>query len=43
MTDFNNVTPALATALANRGYETLTPVQESILKDAPPAADLLVS
>jgi ATP-dependent RNA helicase DeaD len=43
MTDLNNVAPALAAALANRGYETLTPVQASVLNDAPPEADLLVS
>ena len=43
MTDFQNVAPALAAALANRGYEALTPVQESVLNDAPSDADLLVS
>lgn len=43
MTHFENVYPTLATALINRGYEALTPVQESVLKDAPADADLLVS
>ncbi|WP_417670575.1 DEAD/DEAH box helicase [Roseibium sp.] len=43
MTDLQNVVPALASALAERGYETLTPVQASVLNDAPSDADLLVS
>ena len=43
MTDLTTVAPALAAALANKGYDTLTPVQESILTDAPADADLLVS
>ncbi|MBD8893950.1 DEAD/DEAH box helicase [Roseibium litorale] len=43
MTDLNNVAPALAAALANRGYKSLTPVQAAVLNDAPPEADLLVS
>ncbi|MEJ8473337.1 DEAD/DEAH box helicase [Roseibium algae] len=43
MTDLSNVAPALAAALANRGYETLTDVQKSVITDAPPEADLLVS
>ncbi len=43
MTDLTSVAPALSAALAKKGYESLTPVQESVLKDAPPEADLLVS
>jgi hypothetical protein len=43
MTDLNTVAPALAAALAKKGYDTLTSVQESILKEAPAEADLLVS
>lgn len=43
MTDLNNVPPALAAALANRGYEALTPVQSAVLTEAPADADLLVS
>ncbi|WP_428671554.1 DEAD/DEAH box helicase [Roseibium sp.] len=43
MTDLTSVAPALSAALAKRGYESLTPVQESVLKDAPAEADLLVS
>ncbi|MET1414244.1 DEAD/DEAH box helicase [Roseibium sp. HPY-6] len=43
MTDFTSLAPALSAALAKRGYESLTPVQESVLNDAPPEADLLVS
>ena len=43
MSDLTSVAPALQAALAKRGYESLTPVQESVLTDAPPEADLLVS
>ncbi|POF32082.1 DEAD/DEAH box helicase [Roseibium marinum] len=43
MTDMTSIAPALSAALAKRGYESLTPVQESVLKDIPPEADLLVS
>lgn len=43
MTDLSSLAPALAAALAKKGYDTLTPVQESILNDAPAGADLLVS
>jgi len=43
MTDLDTAAPALAAALAKRGYETLTPVQSSVLNDAPDGADLLVS
>jgi len=43
MTELTSVAPALQAALAKRGYESLTPVQESVLTDAPPEADLLVS
>ncbi|MFN4009453.1 MAG: DEAD/DEAH box helicase [Pannonibacter sp.] len=43
MIDTNAVSPALASALAKRGYSSLTPVQETILSEAPAEADLLVS
>lgn len=43
MTNIEKIAPALKAALAKRGYETLTPVQESVLNDAPANADLLVS
>ncbi|WP_299811533.1 DEAD/DEAH box helicase [uncultured Roseibium sp.] len=43
MTDLTSIAPALSAALAKRGYETLTPVQESVLSGIPPEADLLVS
>ncbi|WP_298959248.1 DEAD/DEAH box helicase [uncultured Roseibium sp.] len=43
MTELTSLAPALSAALAKRGYESLTPVQESILSEAPPEADLLVS
>ncbi|WP_420336087.1 DEAD/DEAH box helicase [Roseibium sp.] len=43
MTDLMSLAPALSAALAKRGYESLTPVQESVLNDAPSDADLLVS
>ena len=38
-----NMTPAIAAALAARGYETLTPVQEAMLTQQAAGADLLVS
>ena len=43
MTIFEGVVPALDQALRKRGYETLTPVQESVLVADFEAADLLVS
>lgn len=43
MTDLKSLAPALAAALAKKGYDSLTPVQESILAEAPAEADLLVS
>ncbi|ADZ71652.1 DEAD/DEAH box helicase [Polymorphum gilvum] len=43
MIEQHAVAPALAAALAKRGYTSLTPVQETILAQAPAEADLLVS
>ena len=43
MTDFELMAPALAAALASRGYETLTPVQRAMLTPEARDADLLVS
>jgi ATP-dependent RNA helicase DeaD len=43
MTDLTSFAPALSAALAKKGYESLTPVQESVLSVTPPEADLLVS
>tara|TARA_R110002020_G_scaffold136630_23_gene304878 strand:- start:16384 stop:18579 length:2196 start_codon:yes stop_codon:yes gene_type:complete len=43
MTDLATIQPALARALAKRGYETLTPVQEAVLAPELRKADLLVS
>ncbi|EFO34277.1 ATP-dependent RNA helicase DeaD [Roseibium sp. TrichSKD4] len=43
MTEVSSLPQALQAALEKKGYETLTPVQETILKEAPPEADLLVS
>ncbi|WP_187972100.1 DEAD/DEAH box helicase [Aquibium microcysteis] len=43
MTLFEGVVPALATALQERGYTTLTPVQEAMLAPALRDADALVS
>ncbi|PSJ58153.1 DEAD/DEAH box helicase [Pseudaminobacter soli (ex Li et al. 2025)] len=43
MTDFALMAPALAAALASRGYETLTPVQSAMLQPEARDADLLVS
>ncbi len=43
VTIFENMAPALAGALAARGYETLTPVQTAVLAPETDGADLLVS
>ena len=43
MTDLATIQPAIARALAKRGYETLTPVQEAVLAPELRDADLLVS
>ncbi|MDF1606732.1 DEAD/DEAH box helicase [Hoeflea sp. YIM 152468] len=43
MTSKTDIHPAIASALAKRGYETLTPVQESVLAPELRDADLLVS
>lgn len=43
MTDFEGVVPALGQALSNRGYDTLTPVQEAVLAPELKEADVLVS
>ncbi len=43
MTTFEGVVPALDQALRKRGYEALTPVQESVLVAEFETADLLVS
>ncbi|MDN2583723.1 DEAD/DEAH box helicase [Aquibium sp. ELW1220] len=43
MTIFEGVVPALATALQERGYTTLTPVQEAMLAPGLRDADALVS
>lgn len=43
MTDHNGAVPALARALAKRGYETLTPVQQSMLDPELVHSDILVS
>lgn len=43
MTDFGNMAQPLAAALAARGYEQLTPVQEAMLAPNAREADLLVS
>lgn len=43
MTDFNNVFPVLSQALTQRGYTTLTPVQEAVLAPELGNQDLLVS
>jgi ATP-dependent RNA helicase DeaD len=39
----SNLCPALASALAARGYDTLTPVQSEVLKDEAQGRDLIVS
>ncbi|WP_117193438.1 DEAD/DEAH box helicase [Rhizobium terrae] len=43
MTDHNNAVPAIAKALAKRGYTTLTPVQQAMLDPALAQSDALVS
>jgi ATP-dependent RNA helicase DeaD len=43
MTDFEGIVPAIAKALAKRGYETLTPVQTAMLDPALADRDALVS
>ena len=43
VTIFDRMVPALAGALAARGYETLTPVQAAVLAPEADGADLLVS
>ncbi|WP_337269738.1 DEAD/DEAH box helicase [Oryzifoliimicrobium ureilyticus] len=43
MTELNGVVPAIASALTKRGYETLTPVQKSMLDSALLERDVLVS
>lgn len=43
MTDLETIQPAIARALAKRGYEKLTPVQQAVLAPELRDADLLVS
>lgn len=43
MTEFEGIAPAIAEALAKRGYSTLTPVQRAMLDPALDGADALVS
>ena len=43
MSDFEGVVPTLAAALQERGYTTLTPVQEAMLSPDMKDADALVS
>jgi ATP-dependent RNA helicase DeaD len=43
MSAFENVVPALARALVNRGYDALTPVQEAITEPGLETSDLIVS
>jgi ATP-dependent RNA helicase DeaD len=43
MTEFEGIVPAIAQALAKRGYETLTPVQKSMLDPDLAGKDALVS
>lgn len=43
MTEFEGVVPALGKALAKRGYETLTPVQQAVIATEMRDADGLVS
>jgi ATP-dependent RNA helicase DeaD len=43
MSELNGAVPAIAKALAKRGYETLTPVQKAMLDPALITADALVS
>ncbi len=41
--DFPNLPPALASALATRGYTALTPVQSEVTAEVAHGRDLLVS
>ncbi|PHS79174.1 MAG: ATP-dependent RNA helicase [Rhodospirillaceae bacterium] len=43
MSEFEGVLPALESALTNRGYETLTPVQKAVLAPELEGTDILVS
>ncbi len=43
MTEFEGIAPAIAEALAKRGYNALTPVQEAMLDPAIEVSDVLVS
>ncbi len=43
MNEFDRVAPALARALAERGYTSMTPVQRAVLEPDADGADLLVS
>ncbi|QRM55976.1 DEAD/DEAH box helicase [Sinorhizobium sp. BG8] len=43
MAQFEGLVPAMANALANRGYTTLTPVQQAVVDPALSGADALVS
>lgn len=43
MSELNGAVPAIAKALSKRGYETLTPVQQSMLDPALVGSDALVS
>ncbi|WOS63174.1 DEAD/DEAH box helicase [Sinorhizobium fredii] len=43
MTEFEGIAPSIAEALAKRGYNTLTPVQQAMLDPALEGADALVS
>ncbi|MDK1493946.1 DEAD/DEAH box helicase, partial [Sinorhizobium sp. 7-81] len=43
MTEFEGIAPAIAEALAKRGYNELTPVQKAMLDPALDGADALVS
>jgi ATP-dependent RNA helicase DeaD len=43
MTEFEGIAPAIAQALAKRGYETLTPVQKAMLDPGLAGKDALVS
>ncbi|ODR89938.1 DEAD/DEAH box helicase [Sinorhizobium alkalisoli] len=43
MKEFEGIAPAIAEALAKRGYETLTPVQQAMLDPAIEGSDVLVS
>jgi ATP-dependent RNA helicase DeaD len=43
MTEFEGIVPAIAEALAKRGYSTLTPVQKAMLDPTLDSADALVS